>query len=201
MFPVGAHELGQADVGELAVADTGQGVLVETAFHVLELTENGLVPGVVRENLHRSDDVARIVMQGVGADEHGHPVPMLVVQVDLGGPGHPVVHGGLQGAAAQTEGLAVLGHVTQQVVGAALSENLFPGIPGNELGAAIPENDPPVPVHDVHAVEEMIEKGQAPCTQYIFKHCYSPDECPEDKGLPETFSCGNIPRNMSIGQP
>jgi len=149
-------------VGDL---ETNPGIGLEPGFENVVLYDFGAVEilhhrGEVTEHLDAAECVARGVMQRGDGDFDRDAMPALVLGEDQERLAAEFAgdDGAVEGAQVlAAELVTVLVHVDEDIISAAMADDLGCGPAGNALGGTAPEDDLPVTVRDVGAVGKGVE--------------------------------------------
>jgi hypothetical protein len=145
----GVKTLMQMHLGVFAIRDAGDRVKAamcgKVVFPPVSIGKGTLVV----EAFGGSNDIAQAVPERHRVQAHRHAVPGAVAHVHLGVPGAAIAHGFGQRAGCRAQQVTLTVAVIEQTVTATTAYNFVAQIAGDSLGAIVPEDDPPVPIHQV----------------------------------------------------
>src|SRR5581483_8844622 len=141
-----------------AVAGLGEGIEEAAALQMFEVLSALLGAAGLDEHFDRADDLAVGVADRRDADTHGNAMALLVMQVELAFMGNAGFDAGNERTLAETELVAGLVDVVEDVVLAVVTEDFVGRIAGDAMGGAVPVKNAALRVDEIDAFIQLFEE-------------------------------------------
>src|SRR5512143_81235 len=113
---------------------------------------------VVGKDLDSACDRAVVVADRGHSNGDGDTMPVFVMKKDFRAPLRAVCHGICDRTSCRAQDIPPLVDMHEDIVRAALPDYFGTRISRDPFSAPIPVGDPPVPVHEVHAIVQVVEE-------------------------------------------
>jgi len=118
---------------------------------------HGPLPGVVTEDLDRTDNFTVSARNWTDTNLHGDPVAKFMVKINVR-PTRPTIrYGTAERALSLTEQAPGVVDVHQDVVGTAFPYNFFGAVSGKVFRCFVPVRNPTLPISEVNTVKKVVQ--------------------------------------------
>jgi hypothetical protein len=118
---------------------------------------HGPLPGVVIEDLDRTDNFTVSARNWADANLHGDPVATFMVKINLRPMRTTIRYGTAERAISPTEQAPGVVDVHQDVVGTALPQHFFGAVSGKVFRCLVPVRNPALQISEVDSVEKVVQ--------------------------------------------
>jgi hypothetical protein len=122
---------------------------------------HGSLPGVVIEDLDRTDNFTVSARNWADTNLHGDPVATFMVKINVRPMRTTIRYGSAERALSRTEQVPGVVDVHQDVVGTVFPHNFFGAVSGKVFRCLVPVRNPTLQISEVDAVKKVV--------QYLFE--------------------------------
>jgi hypothetical protein len=128
---------------------------------------HGPLPGVVTEDLDRTDNFTVSARNWTDTNLHGDPVAKFMVKINVR-PTRPTIrYGTAERALSLTEQAPGVVDVHQDVVGTAFPYNFFGAVSGKLFRCLVPVRNPTVQISEVDSVKKVVQNPFEETVRFI----------------------------------